>query len=230
MSDDERRWNIQDGPDGPVEGLLPYHYVEHWLRSKQASHLGAQGLLTAWCVEHPRYVHDRDPRGKVMASSSTPIHLDDGGFATVTVERIVQADRTRKKAVRITRLPPRALSEREARELAQQVLRLTGPEKCEFMWCERMVELCDLLGHDSLGHRWGATLYRDGVRTEADLLGYSDERLLSLSRFGVSSLNRVHERMDHCGRWAKLTEAQRRTLASHIYTGVRKWTDDEEQA
>ena len=127
--DDGRQWNVQEGPDGPVEALVTFAYVENWLQAQEGPHGGAQSLLIAWCREHPQYVHDMDPRGRVAFSSSTPVHLDGGGFATVTTEERVQRDGERKGSVRITRLPHRALSRREARDLAQQVLRLTEGEQ-----------------------------------------------------------------------------------------------------
>jgi hypothetical protein len=131
----ERQWNVQPGPDGPVEALTTFDYLVHWLhrqRDLNPRH-SIDSLILAWCLEHPQYGHWSDPRGGLAYAASTAVGLDGGGFISVGVEERAPRDDAEdppetpapagKFAVQILRLPRRALSWREASDLAKAILR-----------------------------------------------------------------------------------------------------------
>jgi hypothetical protein len=123
----ERQWTVQDGPDGPVETLTTFGYMTHWLQRQEHANprQSARDLLIAWCRQHPEHTLDSDPRGRSVYSSHRPVCLDDGGSVGVCLEEHVQADGARKASVRILRLPRRALSWREAKAVAEEILRIS---------------------------------------------------------------------------------------------------------
>lgn len=113
-------------PGGPVETLTTFHYMIYWLRKQHRLNprQSPEDLVWVWAREHPEYTHDTDPRGRLVFSRSTPIQLDgDQGHITVAAEELIRRDGTRNVEVQILRLPRRALSWREAREVAEEILR-----------------------------------------------------------------------------------------------------------
>jgi hypothetical protein len=68
---------------------------------------------------------------------------------------------------------------------------------------DRDEELFALLGADPLGARLAHNLHRHGVYTREGLKALDDAELLTWRNVGVSALNRIHERMDHCELWAR---------------------------
>lgn len=69
-------------------------------------------------------------------------------------------------------------------------------------------ELFALLGADVLGSRLVHNLHRHGVHTQEELRALGDSDLLQWRNVGVSALNRIHERMDHCELWARTPKKQ----------------------
>lgn len=115
---DHRDWNVTDSPNGPIERLLPYSWVRLWLQKHTSN---ASDLVVKWSQEHPEYVHDRDPRGRLSIGGGVPVRLDDGDFMTIVDEMHTGHDGRRKTTVQLLRLPLRALSIDEVQGIANRL-------------------------------------------------------------------------------------------------------------
>lgn len=67
--------------------------------------------------------------------------------------------------------------------------------------CGYASPLYNVFGHDTLGHKMSNILMRAGY-VDPDLIASArDEDLLVLRHIGSTSMDRLHERMEHCTEW-----------------------------